>query len=132
MTALLHPVIATAVHRQMVVPSRAVAIEMSMDIFLPNPITLPSGVVAKIELIPMPQPDEQGRYRPRQDCDIQVYLFRGESLIERRPWDSVICGKARIALVDGSELVEEDLYELDSSGWDQMIAVGLCPGALIL
>jgi hypothetical protein len=99
--------------------------------FLPKPIRLPSGVVAKIELIPMPKPNERGRYEPRQDCDIQVSLFRDENLIERRRWDTVICGAAVVALADGSTLNEEDLYELDTAGWHQMIDVGLVPGAFV-
>lgn len=33
--------------------------------YLPDPITLPSGVVAKLEVTPTPKPDANGRYRPR-------------------------------------------------------------------
>lgn len=102
-----------------------------MSQFLSSPINLSGGTVARIELIPMPEPDENGRYKPRQDCEIQVSLFRDEKLIERRPWDTVICGAAAVTLADGSSLNEDDLYELDSAGWDQMIDVGLIPGAFV-
>lgn len=99
--------------------------------FLPNPIDLPSGVVARIQLIPMPQPDEHGVYKPRQDCDIQVSLYRNDMLIEIRRWDTLICGESNVALVDGTTLSEDDLDELDAAGWDQMMDVGLIPGALV-
>ena len=101
------------------------------DQFLPTPIMLPSGVMARIALNPMPKPDERGRYKPRQDCDIQVSLYRDDNLIESRRWDTLICGESNVVLVDGTTLSEDDLDELDSTGWDQMMAVGLVPGSLV-
>lgn len=99
--------------------------------FLPAPIDLPSGVTARIALLPMPQPNEHGQYKPRQDCEIQVSLYRAEKLIEMRRWDTLICGDSSVELVDGTTLSEDDLDELDSTGWDQMMAVGLVPGSLV-
>ena len=99
--------------------------------FLPRPIHLPSGVVARIELFPMPLPDGQGRYQPRQDCEIQVSLYRGNTLIDRRRWDTLICGAPSVTLADASTLNEDDLDELDADGWDQMCSVGLIPSAFV-
>ena len=95
--------------------------------FLPKAINLPSGIVARIELNPMPKPDSTGDYPFNPpNTDIQVSLFRNDTLIERRPWDSLI-GADRAMLADGTTLDENDLYELDSSGWDVMGEFGMIP-----
>ena len=99
--------------------------------FLSTPIDLLNGIVARIALIPMPQPDEHGRYKPRQDCDIHVSLYRGDKFIESRRWDTLISGESSAVLVDGTILSEDDLDELDSTGWDQMLEVGLIPSVLV-
>lgn len=62
------------------------------DAFLPRPINLAAGIVARIDLSPMPQADSHGRYQRRQDREVHVSLFRAGELIERRRWDTVICG----------------------------------------
>lgn len=100
--------------------------------YLPNPITLPSGVVAKLEVIPMPEPDATGRYRPRTDCSVNVGLFRDESLIENRPMGTVICGASEVVLSDGSKLNEDDIDALDDKGWDQLLDLGIVPTELVL
>lgn len=97
--------------------------------FLPKKIDLPGGVVARIALNPMPEPDEHGDYKPRQDCDIQVSLFRDDHLIEHRRWDTLIDGHSTVVLADGSTLSADDLGELDAAGWSQMVDVGLIPSA---
>ena len=101
------------------------------DTFMPKPISLPCGIVAKIEITPAPRADERGRYRAQDDCQIQVSLFRSDAFIESLPWNTVVCGAANVELVDGSTLDADDINELDSSGWKQMIALGLLPGALL-
>lgn len=103
---------------------------MTEAAFLPNPIALSNGVTARIELIPMPQPDARGRYAPQQDCEIHLSFFRGDLLLQRLPWHTVINGAENVQLADGTALGPNDLYELDLSGWDQMIDFGLFPGAL--
>ena len=99
--------------------------------YLPDEIELPSGVTARIELIPMPQPDSTGRYKPTHDGEIHVDLYRGGRLIERREWNSLIGEEESVELLDGSFLDEDDLSELDSQGWDQMFTVGIVPGKLV-
>lgn len=101
------------------------------SIFLPKPINLPNGMVARITLTPMPQPDGQGRYQPDHVEEIRLSFFRGEKLIEERRWETVICGEAVVTLADGSMLDEENLEVLDSAGWDQMLNFGVMPGALV-
>lgn len=100
--------------------------------YLPDPITLPSGVVAKLEVTPTPEPDANGRYRPRLDYSVNVGLFRGETLIEVRPMNTVICGASEVELADGSKLGEADIEALDSEGWDQLLDVGVVPTELVL
>lgn len=99
--------------------------------FLPTPIDLPGGATARIELIPMPQPDENGRYKLRQDCGIRVSLYRDDKLIESRRWDTLICADTTVVLADGTTLSEDDLNELDVAGWEQMMDVGLVPGVWV-
>lgn len=100
--------------------------------YLPNPITLPSGIVAKLEVIPMPKPDATGRYRPKKDYSVNVGLFRDEQLIELRPMGTLICGASEVELADGSKLDEDDIYALDSDGWDQLLDLGVVPTELVL
>jgi hypothetical protein len=96
--------------------------------YLPNPINLPGGVVARIELDPMPKPDAAGKYPLNSpNTDIQVSLFRNDELIERRCWDTLICGADAVTLADGSTLDADDLYELDDSGWEEMSNFGMIP-----
>lgn len=96
--------------------------------FLPKAISLPSGVVAKIELIPMPKPDAAGQYLLNPpNTEIQVSLFRNDKLIERRRWDTLISGSDVATLADGSVLDADDLYELDSAGWEVMGDFGMIP-----
>ena len=100
--------------------------------YLPNPITLPSGIVAKLEVIPMPKPDANGRYRPKRDYNVNIGLFRNEKLIEVRAIDTVICGATEIRLLDGSTLDEGDIEVLDADGRDQLLDLGVVPNQLIL
>ena len=100
--------------------------------YLPNPITLPSGIVAKLEVIPTPKPDANGRFRPRQDYKVNIGLFRGQKHIETRPIESVICGDSEVKLADGSKLNEDDICALDADGWDQLLDLGVVPSQLIL
>lgn len=100
--------------------------------YLPNPITLPSGVIVKLEVVPMPKPDADGRYKPRRDYSVNVGLFRGEKLIELRPMGTVICGAPEVELADGSKLGEADIEALDSEGWDQLLDLGVVPTELVL
>lgn len=97
---------------------------------VPEPITLPCGVVARIELSPMPVPDSAGHYPPRLDCDVHVNLYRGAQLIDRRAWHAVVCAGRDVALADGSALDEDDIDELDLAGWQKLMDYGLVPGAL--
>ncbi|ELA01469.1 hypothetical protein D769_00030 [Cupriavidus sp. HMR-1] len=98
--------------------------------FLPKSIDLPGGVVARIELVPMPKPDAAGRYPLNPPgTDIQVSLFRNDQLIERRRWDTLICGSDAVTLADGSTLDADDLYELDSAGWEELGNFGMIPTA---
>jgi len=99
--------------------------------FLPKAIELPSGVIAKIELIPAPKPDAAGVYPLGHQADIQVSLFRADTLVERRRWDTLICGADVVTLADGSALDADDLYELDSAGWNQMLDYGMLPGVWV-
>ncbi|GJH04617.1 hypothetical protein [Paraburkholderia terrae] len=95
--------------------------------FLPQAIDLPSGIAARIELIPMPKPDSTGAYPFNPpNTDIQVSLFRNDTLIERRSWDSLI-GADRVTLKDGTTLDENDIYALDGSSWDVMGQFGMIP-----
>lgn len=79
----------------------------------------------------MPQADDQGQYQPCLNTDIQVSLFRNDQLIERRQWDTLVCGAAAVTLVDGSTLDGGDLKELDSTGWDQMAGFGMVPAVWV-
>lgn len=95
--------------------------------FLPRAIDLPSGIVARIELSPMPKSDSTGAYPFNPpNTDIYVSLFRCETIIERRPWDSLI-GADRAVLADGTTLDEDDIYKLDGSGWKIMGEFGMIP-----
>ncbi|MGF6813168.1 hypothetical protein OKW30_008385 [Paraburkholderia sp. Clong3] len=99
----------------------------NIETFLPNPIALPSGVVARIELIPMPKPDAAGKYPFNPpNTEIQVSLFRDDKLIGRRRWDTLI-STGDVTLVDGSTLGADDLYELDGAGWEEMGNFGMIP-----
>lgn len=100
--------------------------------YLPNPITLPSGIVAKLQVLPKPKPDASGRYKPRTDHRVNVALYRGEMLIEKRPMGSVICGESEVKLADGSKLNRDDIEALDSEGWDQLLDLGVIPSVLVL
>lgn len=94
--------------------------------FLPTPLTLPNGLVARIELVPMPRPDKRGRYGLCSvDTGILVTFFRGGTVVERRDWKTVICGAPVVALCDGTRLEEADLYDLDSRGWALLSDYGL-------
>ena len=101
------------------------------DAFLPTPIHLPGGVVARIELTPMPQKGVDGRYPPSVGTDIQVSLLRDGKFIERRRWDSLICSMKVVRLIDGTALDEYDLHELDSRGWDLMLDCGIVPTTFV-
>ena len=68
----------------------------------------------------------QGHTFNPPNTDIQVNLFRDDKLIERRRWDTLI-GTGTVTLADGSTLNADDLYELDSAGWQEMGAVGMIP-----
>jgi hypothetical protein len=60
------------------------------------------------------------------NTDIQVSLFRNGKFIEQRRWDTLICGRdAAVELADGSTLDADDLYELDSAGWEEMGNFGM-------
>lgn len=100
--------------------------------YVTNPITLPCGIVAKLEVIPMPKPDANGRYRPRKDYSVNVGLFRDEKLIEHRPLGTVICGASEVVLADGSKLDEHDIDTLDEKGWDQLLDLAVMPTEFVL
>jgi hypothetical protein len=97
--------------------------------YLPTAIHLSGGLTARIDLAPMPRPEKSGFYKPRQDCESSVSLFRRGELIERRPWDSFVCDADAVSVADGSVLGAEDLLELDCQGWREMLSVGMIPGA---
>ncbi|WP_420213360.1 hypothetical protein ACN8ZM_39765 (plasmid) [Burkholderia aenigmatica] len=96
--------------------------------YLPNAIALSNGVVAKIELVPMPELNAKGQYPLNPpNTDIQVSLFRDDKLIERRRWDSLIGDVSEVTLADGTILDEDDLFKLDSAGWQEMGNFGMVP-----
>ncbi|RTL46604.1 MAG: hypothetical protein EKK53_03020 [Burkholderiales bacterium] len=99
--------------------------------YLPKAIPLQQGLEARIELIPMPTKADSGRYRPAPNTDIQVSLFRGEQLVERRRWDSIISGEETVQLADGTVLGPDDIDDLDRFGWDQMLDYGMIPNAFV-
>lgn len=104
---------------------------MTTPTFLPTPIPLPRGVVAKIELTPMPQPGRDGRYPPSTDTAVHLSFFRDDVLLERRYWHTVICDAPAVTLADGTTLDADDLEALDAAGWDQLLHYGVMPGALV-
>ncbi|RTL47050.1 MAG: hypothetical protein EKK53_00760 [Burkholderiales bacterium] len=99
--------------------------------YLPKAIPLQQGLEARIELIPMPTKADSGRYRPAPNTDIQVNLFRGEQLVERRRWDSIISGAEAVQLADGTVLGPDDIDDLDRFGWDQMLDYGMIPNTFV-
>lgn len=99
--------------------------------YLPKAIPLQQGLEARIEPIPMPTKADSGRYRPAPNTDIQVSLFRGGKLVERRRWDSIISGEETVQLADGTVLDRDDIDDLDRFGWDQMIDYGMIPNTFV-
>lgn len=99
--------------------------------YLPKAIPLQQGLEARIELIPMPTKADSGRYRPAPNTDIQVSLFRGAQLVERRRWDSIISGEETVQLADGTVLGPDDIDDLDRFGWDQMLDYGMIPNTFV-
>ncbi|WP_396334141.1 hypothetical protein [Burkholderia anthina] len=96
--------------------------------YLPTAINLPCGIVARIELVPMPKPSPAGTYTFNPpNTDIQIHLFRDEKLIEQRRWDTLIGGIDEATLADGSMLDADDLDELDNAGWQEMAKFGMVP-----
>lgn len=99
--------------------------------FLPVALQLHDNLTAKIELQPMPEPDDKGRYPLRQDCEIHLTFLRDDQLIERRAWHTVISAEQSVTLADGTVLDQDDLHVIDTSGWDQMMDYGLIPGTWV-
>lgn len=93
-----------------------------------QPIHLPCGADALIELEPMPSPDERGCYAPiKGQIDISVRMFVAGVEVEQRSWESIIGTAEDVILADGTALSDEDYVVLDDLGWEQMLKYGLCP-----
>lgn len=104
---------------------------------LPNRFALPSGLVAEVMLVPTPKPDADDQYPilgkvgDKSAPKIFVKFRRGSELLECRAWHAVICGSKEITLADGTVVGEDDLFTVDSRGWDFLLARGLVPNAMV-
>lgn len=100
---------------------------------LPETITLPNGLTARIALAPMPKADATGRYHPSgaRDSVVSVFFYRGPLLIESCCWNSLMTEAGTATLRDGTLLDNSDIYALEEQGWPAMHRVGKIPGAFV-
>lgn len=111
------------------------------DAFKAKPVVVPdmaialnSGITANLVIVPMPIKDANGPY-PKLVIQPSAYLSfsrDGEVLASNVPWGNVITGNDSYRVNQELSLGEDDLYEIDSKGWELMLEFGMFPTELVL
>jgi hypothetical protein len=100
-------------------------------------INLKNGIRAVLILEPMPLALPDGKYRPMQGVQPEVFVAfsknNGEVLAQKVRWCSLIAnGVKSYEIVSGAVLDSDDLEVLDEEGWDIMLGYGMFPTELVL
>lgn len=116
------------------------------DAFNAKPVAVPDmsialsyGITANLLLVPMPCKDAKGNYPKfmgkNSSLMPDVYLSfgrDGEVLASKVPWGAVITANDSCRINEEIVLGEDDLYEIDSKGWELMGRFGMFPTELVL
>lgn len=108
-------------------------------VVLPNlTIPLQNGIMAKLLLAPPPVPDANGNYplltgEGVQYPEIFVAFYREPHLFMAvAPWRAVLSGDETFDLTPELNLDTNDLFELDSKGWELMGKFGMYPTVFVM
>jgi hypothetical protein len=109
-------------------------------VLLEQTLSIPRHLlVIRIALTPMPRPAADGSYpkfykkkgKAAVQPKIHLEFERSGRTIDKRSWSSVISGENTFELMDGTTLNEDDLYMIDTQGWEILSSYGLFPTAMV-
>lgn len=116
------------------------------DAFSAKPVVLPdmsvmlnNNVAATLLLVPMPTKDAEGNYPKYAGKNSSVmpdayltFTRGGEVLAAKVPWGDIISESDSYRINEDLVLGEEDLYEIDTKGWELMSRFGMFPTELVM
>lgn len=116
------------------------------DAFNAKPVVMPdmtialnNDITANLLLVPMPAKDAKGSYPKFVGKNASLmpdaYLSfsrNGEILAAKVPWGVVINDRDFYSISQEISLSEDDLYEIDTKGWELMGQFGMFPTELVL